>query len=218
MSEINYFQLEQGIRILELEEALAAAQTDAKRLNEAVESGKRLHDRDRALLEKATQDLARLKSKFEELEREKKLLRSFNPEKLKRNLHEQKRKTEESKAALIKYKKRIEEARRRDQTELHKLQSTLYKLLTNEDFFAEVGCYRLMISGFHFPDDTVSDKALTRIKVLNTITSECGVVKNVTTGGEVHIPSGMDLPPEVEQRIVHEWTALNCDKSGTKTS
>lgn len=218
MSDINYFQIEQGIRILELEEGLASVQADAKRLNEALESEKRLHDRDSVLLERATQDLARLKSKFKELEKEKKLLRSLNPEKLKRSLHEQKRKTEESRAALIDFKNRTAEARRRDQTELHKLKSTLYKLLTNEDFFAEVGCYRLMVSGFRFPDDKTSDKALTRIKVLNTITSECGVVKNVTINGEVQIPTGMELPPEVEQRIIQEWTALNYCKPSTKTS
>lgn len=218
MSDINYFQIEQGIRILELEEALAAAQADSKRLKEAFESEKRLHDRDSLLLEKATQDLARLKSKFKELEKEKKFLRSLNPEKLKRNLHEQKRKTEESRAALIDFKNRIEEARRRDQTELDKLKSTLYKLLTNEDFFAEVGCYRLMVSGFRFPDDTISEKALTRIKVLNTITSECSVVKNVTTNGEVQIPTGMELPPEVEQRIIQEWTTLNSCKTNSQTS
>ncbi|QJD72066.1 hypothetical protein [Marinobacterium sp. LSUCC0821] len=213
MSEINYFQLEQGIRILELEDALSAARADAGSLKEELDSTKSLHEKDAAILKKTIQDLARLKSDINKLEKEKNLLHSLNPEKLKRSLHEQKRKTEEAKAALIELKNRTKEAHHKNQKEIQNLKATLYKLLTEEDFFAEIGCYRLMVSGFRFPDDTKSDKALTRIRVLNTITSESCVVKKVTTDGKVEIPTGMLLPPEVKQRVIQEWTALNYDKA-----
>lgn len=66
-----------------------------------------------------------------------------------------------------------------------------------------------MVSGFRFPTDTSSDKSLTRIKVLNTLTSESCVIKNVTIHGEIILPSGIQLPPEVAERILAEWKILN---------
>lgn len=232
MSQINYVQVEQGIRILDLEAELDQAQKTIESLNgQLSELGalkaqinslksdlerqrlellaeQRKAQLARVALEKAERDVPTLKAKLSESDKERKALKALNPEKMKRNLVEQKRKTEDAKSAVAEWKQRTKEARDIHKAEVKDLHRTLLQMLEEQDHFAELDGYKLTLSRFRFTNEKADQKSKMRIRVTNTETSESVVIMDVSDQGEIQILSGMKIPEAVADRVREEWKSL----------
>lgn len=232
MTDISYIQVEQGMKILDLKSALTIEKEAVASLTAQVEQLKSTQsivptleqsmERQRlellaaqrtaqlaeTALEKAQRELPILRTKLNEADKERKLLKGLNPERLKRNLAEQKRKTDEAKAAVIEWKQRTKEARDEHKAEIRDVQRTLLQMLEERDYFAEIDGYRLTLSRFSFPDEAEDTNSKLRIRVTNTGTSESCVVNDVTEDEDVILLSGMTLPDTVLERIRLEWKSL----------
>ena len=232
MSQINYVQVEQGMRILDLEAELAKSKETIESLKEqqcaldalrsqihSLESDlerqrlellaeQRKVQQATAALEKADREISNLKSKLAESDKERKALKALNPEKMKRNLFEQKRKIEEAKSAIAEWKNRTKEAREKHTTEVKDLHRTMLQMLEERDQFAEIDGYKLTLSRFRFLSEQAEQKTKVRIRVTNTETSESVVIFDVSDQGKIQILSSMEIPEVVADRVRKEWKSI----------
>ena len=230
--QINYVQVEQGMRILDLEAALTKEKTVNAELFAELADLKGVHAKVSELasqlerqrlellaaqrtaqlaenaLDKAQREIPALKAKLADSERERKALKGLNPEKLKKNRADQKKKTEEAKTAASEWKQKTMAARNEHKAEVKDLHRTLLQMLEEQDFFAEVDGYRLTLSRFRFGSDPADEKTRIRIRATNVETSESCVVKSVLESGALELLSGMSLPESVADRIRAEWESI----------
>lgn len=242
MSEISVTQLEQGMRILDLESELGSAQETIASLSAQVSELEALKAQVHSLesdlerqrlellaeqrkaqlatvaLEKAEREIPTLKTKLSESDKERKALKALNPERMKRNLAEQKRKAEEAKSAVIEWKQRTKESRDAHKAEVRDLHKTLLQMLEERDQFAELDGFKLTMSRYRFPDEPADQKTKLRIRVTNMETSESVVVLGVGDDGEIQTLSGMEFPDSVAGRVRAEWKSIGETGKVTKES
>lgn len=229
---------EQAFKILDLEAALKSAQQTIADLNAqvadlskstvdqgAVKELESQMERQRlellasqretqlaqSALEKAKRELPSLKEKLNASEKERKALKALNPERLKKQLNEQKSKLADAKAASVEWQQRLKAARKEADEDIDAVKLSLKLILGECDYFCESDLHQLTLSRFAFEGDNPNVAPL-RIRVTHRKTSASAVVMDVVDGEPVFaegvVMSDLDADSEIKASIAEEHASI----------
>lgn len=155
--------------------------------------------------DKASKELPSLRQKLSESEKARKALSSLNPERLKKQVVEQKKKVAEAQASVKEWQSKLKATREEHKKEVDGIYKSLHLILDEQDWFSHDDQYYLTLSRFAFPGE---EKPPVRIRVTNRATSCSIVVKDVVDGKPVLSDESFPLTDGIISKIVNEWACI----------